>query len=1177
MAEKLTPEQHLAVHNRGGKLLVSAAAGSGKTKVLVDRLLSYILDPVQPANVDDFLMITYTKAAASELRGKIAAKLTQAIADAPENRHLQRQMQRLYLAKISTVHSFCADVLREYAYRLDIAADFRVADESECRQLRSRTLEQLLENAYALAGENADFRAFIDTQGLGRDDRQIPEIILQVYNSARCHLNPDEWLSWCVQASSSQNVTDAASTVWGQYLIQDLHGYLDFQLEALQKCLESANRTEGMERPAALLTNTVAQLSALRSCGTWEDVISHSRIDFGRLVFSKKCGNLDLAEQIKAVRSACKKGLEKKLRSFADASGQVLQDLQATGNAARGLVSLVRQFAADFEKAKRVRRILDFGDLEHKTLDLLLGKSRSGITQAANDIGVRFREIMVDEYQDSNAVQDAIFSALTHNRQNCFMVGDVKQSIYQFRLADPEIFIEKYNNYVNAADETVTGGRKVLLSSNFRSSNGVIQAVNNVFSLCMSPRVGGLHYGSEEMLREGIEHSSLGEPEVSLYGIAVEEDTYGEESAFVADEIARLLDGTHMVRSGDGLRPITPEDIVILLRSPGSVGGEFRYALESRGIPCTTGDSADLLATEEISTIRALLQVISNPMQDIPLLAVLTSPVFCFTAEELAYMRSQNRQSDIFTLLQQSDTEKAVCFLRTLAVLRKEAKRYGLSRFLTRILLHTRLDSIYATKEDGDEKVANIQSFCQIAAAYESTGHKDLEQFLDYLQSMEECGLIVPGAEKTGGAVTIMSIHKSKGLEFPVVFLCGLSRMFNQENTRAQVLCHKELGLGLCCVDTVQRIRYPSIAKRAIAAKLAADGISEEMRVLYVGMTRAKDRLIMTYAARNLENHLREMALRMDLTSPVLMTSEADCPGAWVLMTALRRTEAGAFFQLCGHTPDSGFREPAWNIQIVNGTENAVLEERAQETARFPQQWVDRLKNSLSFTYAHAAATQIPSKQTATQLKGRVKDQEVAENTVEQEKRVRKFRLPSFVKDRKEPNAYGNAVHAVMQYIRYQACTSADNIRQELARMQADGLITSEQAELIDCEKIWRFFATPIGSKLQSGISVLREFKFSVLVDANLYYPDVTDEQVLLQGVADCAILEPDGITVIDFKTDYVTQASLPQVVERYRPQVMAYTQALSRIYKTNIKEAMLYFFNMDGFVSVLDSEADSF
>jgi ATP-dependent helicase/nuclease subunit A len=1161
MAEQLTPQQYEAVHNRGGKLLVSAAAGSGKTKVLVDRLLSYLMDPSDPANMDDFLIITYTKAAAAELRGKIASKISEAIAANPGNRHLQKQMQRLYLAKISTVHGFCADILKEQAYRLDIPGDFRVADEKECAQLQVKAMEQILEEAYMTAEQNADFRAFIDTQGLGRDDRQIPEIILQVYGSAKCHLDPEGWLSWCENSWDVEGVTDAGQTLWGSYLIRDLKEYLQMHLDALGVCLESAAGVTGMEKPSALLSDTVMQLTALQNAETWDEVLSLSQIDYGRLTFPKNCTDLALAEAIKAVRKACKDGLSKKLRSFADCSAQILADLEKSAAAARGLIALVRAFDSAYEKLKKGYHILDFADLEHKTLDLLLGKSRNTITSAAREIGARFREVMVDEYQDSNGVQDAIFSALTKERNNCFMVGDVKQSIYQFRLADPEIFIEKYNTYLPAAEAKDQQGRKVLLSKNFRSSGGVISGVNDVFRACMSPKVGGLTYGEDEMLYEGIEHCDLGEAEVELHGIEVISDTYAEESEFVAQRITELLDGSHMVRDGNQLRPIKPEDIVILLRSPGSVGGEFRYALEDRGIPCAAGDSADLLGVEEIGAIHALLQIISNPLQEIPLIATLTSPMFCFTADELAQIRSKNRKKNLYHLLLQEQNQKVEAFLQTLTMLRKEARRCNLSGLLEKILLNTNIESYCAAKSDAAVRQENLQSFCQIVSDYEATGHKDLEQFLAFLEAMAERGLTAPGEGKTENAVAIMSIHKSKGLEFPVVFLCGLSREFNRESARKQVLCHKELGLGLNCVDTAQRVRYPTIAKQAIATEIMSQSVSEELRVLYVAMTRARDRLIMTYANRNLGGQLEELALRMDTSSQELLTSEVNCPGDWVLLAALRRPEAGAFFQLCGCNPRLDVTDSVWHIALADTKEEGIYEAEEEEKATLSTEQLQEFRAALSYRYTYEPATQIPSKQTATQLKGRVKDMETAENTRENKPARREFTKPAAGK--KRGTHYGNVIHSVMQHIRYDIRSSEAAIGEELHRLVACGLLSQQDAGLVDCSKIAEFFDSELGQKLRTAGQVMREFKFSVLEDASRYYPSVTGEKVLLQGVVDCFIVEDDGLTVMDFKTDYVTEETLSDLVEQYRPQVEAYANALQRIYQKPVKQANLYFFSI--------------
>ncbi len=1171
MAEKLTPQQQMAVSDRGGRLLVSAAAGSGKTKVLVDRLLSYICDPADPANIDDFLMITYTKAAASELRGKIAAKLSERIAENPGNRHLQQQLQRLYLTKISTVHAFCSEILKEYAYRLDIPADFRMAEESESLQLQLTVMEQLLEQAYEALETSTNLQIFMDTQGLGRNDRMIPEIILKVYASAKCHLDPGKWLDSCV--CELEAVTDAAQTPWGQYLVNDLHGYILMQIDALTQCMNQAAVTEGMDKPLALLSDTVQQLKRLQNCKSWDEIYHIGNVDFGRLTFPKSCTDSLLADQIRAVREACKKGLQKKLKTFTDPSEQVLRDLMVTGAAAGGLVELVQRFSEGYDRLKRSCRVLDFADLEHKMLDLVLGKKRTGVTAVAKEIGQRFREIMVDEYQDTNEVQDAIFSALTAERGNLFMVGDVKQSIYQFRLADPGIFIEKYNSFLPAEQALPGQPRKVVLSSNFRSAGEVVSAVNEVFSRCMSPQVGGLYYGEEEMLREGLPHAPQNEPEVELYGIEVDEDTYAQEAAFTAERICQLLDGTHTVRSGDTFRPITPEDIVILLRSPGSVGNEFVYALESRGIRCAiAGGSSDLLQAEEVSVLHALLQIIQNPLQDIPLVAVLCSKVFGFSADALASIRAGNKRRNFFDALKAAPTPQIEEFLAILDDLRREARMRDVTQLIEYVFAKTRMDSVYAAMPDGTVRTENLQAFCQLASSCEATGHKDLGQFLQYLSTFAEKGVAVSSDQTPAGAVTIMSIHKSKGLEFPVVFLCGLSRGFNQESAYDQVLCDKELGLGLSCIDPVQRVRYPTLAKRAISAKIIADGISEELRVLYVAMTRPKDRLIMTYAEKNLAKRLTELAMRMDRSSDLLLTGDVDCPGDWIMLTAMSGTDAGALFAISSKPECTQVRSCPWNISVVSQPVREA-EDPAQEVqirTCISDSSVERIRNSLDFQYPYENATQAPSKQTATQLKGRIKDQEVSENTREQSVFKRSWRRPSFAKGAATGTQYGNAMHTIMQYIRFDVCMDHDGVAGEIQRLRREGYITEEQYSLANITHIAAFFQSDTGKRILKGETVLREFKFSILDNGENYCEGMENEQVLLQGVVDCALVEEDGITLIDFKTDRVTHETLKNTAEKYRTQVEAYAKALERIYQKPVKSALLYFFQISEFISII-------
>lgn len=1169
MAEKLTPQQEQAVTNRGGRLLISAAAGSGKTKVLIDRLMTYLTDPNDPANLDDFLMITYTKAAAAELRGKIAKKLSERIAQEPEKTHLQKQMQRLFLAKISTVHGFCSDILREYAYRLDIPADFRVADENECREIRERVLEDLLDRAYE-SEDTPEFREFIESQGLGRDDRLVPQIIEKVYDSARCHLNPQGWLKECLELLETAEIQDAGQTIWGKSLMDDLGEYLDSQISIFRRCLGQMEQCGGLEKPILNISDTLYQLESLREKTTWDEIVAGRNVDYGRLVFPKKSADPELAEQVKAARNACKAGLEKKLRNFTDDSAQVLADLRQSAEGARGLVWLTEQFSQDYRRAKRSRRILDFSDLEQYTLDLLLGKSRGTPTVAAGEIGSRFREILVDEYQDSNAVQDAIFDALSRKRQNCFLVGDVKQSIYQFRLADPGIFLEKYNQYGSPGEAQPGEGRKVLLSHNFRSGPEVIEGVNQVFTACMTPKVGGLYYTEAEALREGVPHGRLPEPGMELYALETVSDTYAEEADFVAGRIQEMLGNGTLIRGKTGLQAVKPEDIVILLRSPGSAAGYFQRALESRGIRCTTGGGTDLLQTREVETLRSLLQTVQNPRQDIPLLSILASPVFGFTADDLAKIRAGQTKSSFYDALLASREPKAEAFLRVLNDLRREARYSTLTGLLEKALAETRLDSLFAAMPSGEARAENLQTFFQYACDFENGTHRSLAAFLDHLDRMQERGLVVSGTAGAG-CVSIMSIHKSKGLEFPVVFLCNLSRRFNQEDLRAQILCDKELGLGLSAVDRQTRVRYPSLAKRAIGAKMAAQSISEEMRVLYVAMTRAKDRLVMTYASQTLEKDLQTIALRRDFDGGELLCREADCMGDWVLLAAMGRIEAGALHAIGGRPETLTHGEYLWRIETPTPQQAQTQASGGEpkETAAIPENLEGILRSALSYRYAHTAATETPSKQTATGRKGRQKDAEAAESAGNAKLAERSWRQPDFLSRQASGKTYGSAMHAALQYIRYEDCGGSEAVSREIQRLVKGKFLTQEQGSLVRCDQLARFFQSEIGKKLRSGTRYLREFKFSILDAGRHYGEGLEDEQVLLQGVVDCALLEEDGITILDFKTDRVTEETVAAAADRYRLQVETYADALTRIYEMPVKSRYLYFFSIDRFVEV--------
>ena len=1165
MAEKLTPEQALAVTNRGGNLLVSAAAGSGKTKVLVDRLLSYLTDPTDPADLDEFLIITYTRAAAAELRMKIADKLTDRIALDPENKRLQKQLQLLYLTKISTVHGFCGDLLREYAYRLGLDGDFRVADESAAGELQQQALESLLNDAYESLEEDPDFCAFSDSQGLGRSDKQLEEIVLKVYEKARCNPDPEGWLNSCLELASAP-WEDAAETLWGKTLLEDLFLWLDGRIPYLERCLELSR---DWPKVCEHLTGLIAQARHLRESRTWDEAVARIDLNYGSLRFPTKNIDLDARDTVKAVRNNFKRDLQAKEKLFAQTSGEIRQDMEKTVRVQRGLVHLVRRFDEHYSSLKRQRHVLDFSDLEHKTLDLLLGENRSGPTSVALEVGRRFREVMVDEYQDSNGVQDAIFGSLTGQKHNCFLVGDVKQSIYQFRQAEPGIFLDKYNTYVPVETARAGQGRKVLLNRNFRSGPEIVEAVNHVFRQCMSPQVGGLHYGPEEELVEGVPHKPLPDPAVELWVLtgAAKDKT---EPVFVARRIRRMLDEGTVVRDGDGLRPVTPEDIVILLRSTKNSAGEYSKALAAYGIRCCTDADGDILKTPEVGALRSLLQAISNPRQDIPLLAALASPVFGFTADDLAVIRGGKKDGCFFDALLESSSPKARDFLEKLDHFRGLARMQTLTQLLEQIFLETNLDGIYAAGSGGDGAKENLRQFYLLAAEFEQGQLCTLERFLDHLERREEKGLS-KSANQDPGAVRLMTIHSSKGLEFPVVFLCDLSRKFNISDSMDQLLCHKKLGLGVQIADEARRIRYPSLGKLAIAEELRRETVSEEMRILYVAMTRPKDRLIMTSVSAK-EDGLLSLGEELAVRGVKAQSGEGRSFSRWVLQAALNRPEAGQLRNAAGSHAVSTDTQYPWLVRVIPGEDllpgNGEVQAAPVRKA-MPENALEQLKASLGYVYPYGAATQAPSKQTATAQKGRDKDLEAAQDAPEEPKPLRVWRAPSFAAPSRDGRAYGSAMHKAMQYLHFEACGDEKSIRKELRRLVAEQFLTEEEGKLVNVRQIAAFFATDLGWKLRLGGNLLREFKFSILDDGEKYGHGLHGEQVLLQGVVDCAIVESDGITVLDFKTDYVTDETLPTVTQRYKLQVETYKEALSRIYGQKIKRAVLYFFHLGQFVDV--------
>lgn len=1186
MAEvKLTPQQQAVVDHEGGALLVSAAAGSGKTKVLVDRLMRKLCDPAAPKSIDSFLIITYTRAAASELRGKIAAALSARLASEPNNRHLRRQLSRIYLAQISTVHAFCQELLRSYAGELDLPPDFRVAEETECLLLRASALEKTLEDVYGSLEQEPEITAFINTLGAGRDDRRVGEILMQMTQSINCHRDPAAWVAMCRSQLDVEQYADIAETPWGAAILASFYSFLDTQIEVMASALGEIQSSETLPELEPLFSDNLQKLRALRACESWDALYAGKVTDFGRWSKPKHAADALQVQRLQRTRAQCWEALKERQRDFYASSAELLAELRSTAPVIRGILILQERYAKAYAFEKRRRHILDFGDLEHEALRLLCQRGSGAPTAVAREVSQRYCEIMIDEYQDTNGVQDAIFTAISDAGRNLFFVGDVKQSIYRFRLADPTIFLEKYRSFAPQSEAAAGEPVKILLNENFRSRPEVLDAVNAVFRRSMSEQVGDIDYGEAESLRSGLPAPERREVCVELDCIDTDFDPdtakkpskIQVEANYTAHRIAELLRQGVTVQENGEPRPLRPDDIVILLRSVRSAVQDYVQALEAVGLKTACESGLDIFDTTEGSVLLSLLQVLDNPHQDIPLASVMASPLFGFSDDELAQARIHQRKGDLFDALfaQPDKSEKLKTFLRQLEQLRQTARQETVTSLLRRLFQETAAEEVFGAMPDGARRVQNLQNLWEFAMNCEAMGQYDLPQFLAYLEAQRAQGATSTDTTGTAaGCVRIMSIHKSKGLEFPVVILGGLSRKMNVTDLSRPVLSHPVLGAGANVVDAVQRVQYPSIAKKAIAQQLRREMVSEELRVLYVAMTRAKQKLIMTYCEKGLTGKLETLATDLDIYPPQYLARSANTLGHWVLLAAMCRTEAGELFAGAAAPRQCCVSDIPWEIHMVAGTDFAQLPRRAvvaetEEPAADAIPPQASICQALDYTYPYPVAAQTPTKLTATQLKGRYLDEELEDTAPT--RTPRRYRKPAFSTEGRELSAaeIGTATHLAMQFIRYEACTSLAGVEAEIRRLREERFLTDEQAGVVEAAKIARCFASPLGQEIRAAKKVLREFKFSVLVDASRFFPEAGQERIMLQGVVDCCLFTEEGITVIDYKTDRVRPGEEEAAARRYQPQLDAYSQSLAEIFDQPVQKRLLYFFATGAIVAV--------
>ena len=1181
MAEKLTNEQQSAVDSRERSLLVSAAAGSGKTKVLVERLFSYV--EREGANLDDFLIITYTRAAASELRGKIAKALNERMERDPGNYHLRQQMLRVYRADIKTVDAFCTSLLRENCHLLGedarghaLRPDFRVLDENEAEVLRGRVLARTLEDFYDHLTSGGTLLA--DTLGAGRDDSALEQLVLELHAKLQAQPYEDKWLD--AQRAFWRAVPEKIEdTPYGKILLNEVGRKARHCKSLLQRAAQEMCANDALnQKYAPAFLDASYQLEALEGkiAQGW-DAARGVTIAFPRLAAVKDSDGGEMKARMKGLWDNCKETVKGFAELFAASSDEAVEDLRTMAPAMLALIDLTADFSRRYNEEKRRRNAADFSDQEHEAIRLLVGKNGEP-TELAALVSTRYREIMVDEYQDTNEVQNRIFDAISCKGENLFTVGDVKQSIYRFRLADPRIFLQHYNTWppLAAADEHESA--KLLLSRNFRSRREVLEATNFVFRNVLSREMGELDYGEDEMLRPGASYaeSSVCGAEFHLLDLPTQTGEHRvraseAEAAFVADYIRNMLSSEFPVQDDKTreLRPVREEDIVILMRSPSTRLLDYRRALESRGIRCAADAGEDFFASMEIAVLFSFLQVIDNPRQDVPLIAVLRSPLFGFVPDELAALRSQQRTGDFYDALLLGEDGHSRAFLAVLRSLRDSAAHLSVRELLSEIYRKCNVLGVFGAMHRGAERKENLLAFLELSEDFARAGRQGLFDFVRTLREQLASGeAAAMQTTHASSGVRIMSIHKSKGLEFPVVILSDLARRFSNMDFQSSVLVHPQLGLGPVCVDARRHIQYPTIARQALERTLRREAKAEELRVLYVAMTRAKEKLIMVHTQANAGGRVADLMALSDC--PVLpeAVDSGKCMGDWIMLPLLQRSEAGALRAFAGQNSEGRFfaEETPWTVCVHDGLQFAApaqqsdtaTEERAPQREELPADFA-----ALSYRYPYAEQTAFPAKLTATQLKGRAIDEEISENTT-LPPRLRNLCKPKFLAGKTALTGAerGTALHLVMQDLDFFCEPNEQSVREQIEKLRAQRKLTDEQANAVDVRAIVRFLRSDLAARIRKSKQVEREYRFSLLRPVRDFSSLDADDSVLLQGVVDCFFEEDGELVVVDFKTDHVSRAQLDERAEHYRPQLEAYSMALTRVMGKKVKEKVLYFFS---------------
>lgn len=1266
---KWTKEQLEVIESRECNLLVAAAAGSGKTAVLVERIIQMITNRENPIDIDKLLVVTFTNAAASEMRERIGDAIGKALDENPENKHLQNQLVLLNKSSITTIHSFCLDVIKSNFHRISLDPNFRIGDQTECAILKQEAIEEVFEDLYEERDEG--FLNLVESYAERGGDKEVQDIILGIYSFAMASPEPKKWLIDSAERFNIDENFDFSQSIWARAILDTVKIEINGLCLNMERALKEVESIEELETFAEKLSAEYKKIVDIsQACNkSWDETYKKmSSMSFENYVRGVKRISKDAPsyikeskEKAKTIRDKTKKSLESIVSAtFNKDNDSIREEIKYLYNIVKPISNIVLRFEEEYSNKKREKGIIDFNDIEHFALNILTDVDEKG-SIVPSDIAVGYRnkfyEIFIDEYQDSNLVQEVLLKAVANTETpNRFMVGDVKQSIYRFRQAKPELFLQKYNNY---NDKKGSSHRKIMLYKNFRSREEVVDAVNYIFENIMNENIGEIEYTEKERLNLGA-NFEMDTDEKSIIGGATEihliqkdnkldddiindkdDRTNNKESEIEEEEkldniqlearmVGKIIKDLMKVNEEGklqkvydkgigGYRPVEFRDIVILLRATSAWAPVFADELMNMDIPTYADVGVGYFDTIEIKTILSLLQIIDNPMQDIPLISVLKSPIFGFTPEDLIDIRVQSKDKIFYEVLKstaeynefkdsQNENEsefipseecinKSKDFLIKLKEFKEKSMYMSTDEFIWYLYTRTGYYAYVGALPGGSQRQANLKVLFERAKQFEETSLKGIFNFVNFIEKLKKSSSDMGSAKTLGenaNVVRIMSIHKSKGLEFPVVICSAMGKNFNTQDFKKSILYHHNLGYGPQFVDYERRISFPSIAKEALKSKINIENLSEEMRVLYVAFTRAKEKLIITGSTRNIQDSIKRWSNGVENSDTISQYEILKGKNFldWIMPCVLKHRDLSNLLDEVGLDAvfsvehNSKWYGKLWDkndilVEKKNDEEKESIEKILEkiDVDSPDSDYYNEIEEKLNYIYPYEFSTRKPATISVTEIKKIQNNyEEELINTIFEQKVI--LKKPLFIQNEEEREKIsgaerGTIVHLVMEVLDLKNVSNVNDIKSQIRGFVSKGIITEKQASIVNPYKIYKFFESNIGKRMLNAELINREKSIYAQVnmkDIYIYEKLINNddkklydkESVMLRGIVDAYFEEDNQIVLVDYKTDFVNEENINQIIEKYKKQLDLYADIIETLTGKSVKEKCIYLFGVD-------------